>query len=549
MATPDEEDKLDPRVKVELERLNSSTHQINTLEFQLDEARASFRQALTDSTQSLNAISKQLGTCIDKARPFYEARQRAKELHQSTQQAAINFERANSMLAAAKEMVDLAEMGLLEEGREFDANWQEMLNHSTMKVGEAELERNISKKQHERTAAEYDQQELAVKRVQKGLKSVINKSRPYFEAKAKFNQQMEEKKQTVRELEIKVARSKEIYSQALHNLEEISCEIHEKRKTQSIKLGKRVAGVGAEAVPEVHIEKSRTPPSRLKFETHESPAKRLSSPRGEIVTRDDMFLDLPNKTQTPKRPLSLQGEILPLDPHDILAERGSMENLDNISDNDSVCSDHSQDHDMAPSIDIKVKSSLTYRTHRRVTSEASNVMFGLSSKTQLRLASSTGSAEPLKIVQEISNLDVSGSAFSEEESSKNTACEMNSIKQRETSDNGTKISTMESVIQLPISDSASSNVEARQNTISGIERIKPLPISISTEVISDVSVSDNSESQSTINGECLDSPSREAPMEGNIPKKTCIGADGNMDTSACSQKDGANNRSTETTIF
>ena len=43
-------------------------------------ARASFRQVLTDSTQRLNALSKKLGTCIEKARPYYEARMKAKEV-------------------------------------------------------------------------------------------------------------------------------------------------------------------------------------------------------------------------------------------------------------------------------------------------------------------------------------------------------------------------------------------------------------------------------------------------------------------------------------
>ena len=56
------------------------------------------------------------------------------QLQHETQKAAVRFERANSMLSAAKEMVDLAEQGLMQEGRTFDANWQEMLNHATMKV-------------------------------------------------------------------------------------------------------------------------------------------------------------------------------------------------------------------------------------------------------------------------------------------------------------------------------------------------------------------------------------------------------------------------------
>lgn len=44
------------------------------------EARSTFRQVLTESTHQLNALAKKLGSCIDKARPYYDARFNAKEV-------------------------------------------------------------------------------------------------------------------------------------------------------------------------------------------------------------------------------------------------------------------------------------------------------------------------------------------------------------------------------------------------------------------------------------------------------------------------------------
>lgn len=38
---------------------------------------------LTDSTHKLDTLAKKLGNCVDKARPYYEARVRAKEVFQS----------------------------------------------------------------------------------------------------------------------------------------------------------------------------------------------------------------------------------------------------------------------------------------------------------------------------------------------------------------------------------------------------------------------------------------------------------------------------------
>jgi len=65
-----------------------------------------------ESTRRIDELSKKLGACIEKARPYYEARLKAKEALQETQAAAVRFERANSAHAAAKEMVFLAEEGL-----------------------------------------------------------------------------------------------------------------------------------------------------------------------------------------------------------------------------------------------------------------------------------------------------------------------------------------------------------------------------------------------------------------------------------------------------
>lgn len=65
-----------------------------------------------ESTRRIDELSKKLGTCIERARPYYEARLKAKEALQETQAAAVRFERANSAHSAAKEMVFLAEEGL-----------------------------------------------------------------------------------------------------------------------------------------------------------------------------------------------------------------------------------------------------------------------------------------------------------------------------------------------------------------------------------------------------------------------------------------------------
>uniref|UniRef100_A0A671NW28 SH3 domain-binding protein 5 n=1 Tax=Sinocyclocheilus anshuiensis TaxID=1608454 RepID=A0A671NW28_9TELE len=246
-------EELDPRIQEELEHLNQASDEINRVELQLDEARSSYRRILTDSARKLNAQGSQLGACIEKARPYYEARRLAKEAQQETQKAALRYERAVSMHTAAREMVYVAEQGLLADRNTLDPTWQEMLNHATAKVNEAEEERLRSEREHQRVTQLCQEAEAHVQTLQKALKRVIIKSKPYFELKAQFNHILEEHKSKVVQLEERVAKVKTRYSVALRNLEQISEHIHAQRgriraaKERNRARGGRSSPVGAES--------------------------------------------------------------------------------------------------------------------------------------------------------------------------------------------------------------------------------------------------------------------------------------------------------------
>ncbi|XP_074658838.1 uncharacterized protein LOC141911719 isoform X2 [Tubulanus polymorphus] len=288
MEEEENEETLDPRVKDELEVLNHASIEINHLELELDEARSGFRQVLTEATQKLNNLASKLGSCIDKARPYYEARIKAKEAQSETQKAALRFERSCSMQTAAKEMVNLAEQGFLRKGQPFDPAWQEMLNHATMKVNEAEIERIDSELEHQRTATLFNNAEQNVKHLHKELKRSIQKSRPYFEAKSNFNQIMEQQKQNVERLETQVTKAKKSYASALHTLESISDEIHRQRSESQTRreLGQRSSGVGCDApAPPPASESPRSPASRNRANAMQSESTQTESSDEEISAR------------------------------------------------------------------------------------------------------------------------------------------------------------------------------------------------------------------------------------------------------------------------
>ena len=184
-----ESEELDPRVQEELEKLNNCTDEINRLEIQLDDANTVFRQLLSDSTHHLKSLSKRLGNCIEKARPYYESVHQMTRAQAECQKAAVQFQRAAGVHAAAKETISLAEERFLDNSGEwqFDNAWQEMLNHATIKVMDAEKMRAQSEKDHLSKSAAFTDIEQKVKVLEKKLSRHIEKSKPYFEQKEIFN--------------------------------------------------------------------------------------------------------------------------------------------------------------------------------------------------------------------------------------------------------------------------------------------------------------------------------------------------------------------------
>lgn len=264
MSKEDEGD-LDPQIQIELENLNSATDQINKLEIELEEANSTFRILLNESTRRLKLSSKKLGNCIEKARPYHESLEKAREAQIECQKAAVKFQRANEIHAAAKETVALAEQRFMSNSHEwqFDTAWQEMLNHATQKVMDAEKQKAESHAEHQLKARLFNAAEMKVQQLEERFRRSIAKSRPYFEEKQICQDQLQTQKNRIQELQAQVQHAKQTYSTALRNLERISDEIHRQRGDfvgmQTPPPGPREPGVGAElaSLPDFNLELER----------------------------------------------------------------------------------------------------------------------------------------------------------------------------------------------------------------------------------------------------------------------------------------------------
>nr|XP_050034226.1 SH3 domain-binding protein 5-like isoform X1 [Dermacentor andersoni] len=249
----DDREPLDQRVQFELERLNTATELINKLEIELDEARSNFRLLLSESSQKINQLARKLGSHVEKARPYYEARMKVKELEDAARKASLRHERASLAHCTARQMVALAEEGLRRQGAQgsLDPVFQEMLNQATVRVNEAERERVVSRAEQGRLWHACKGQQQTVLDLHQALKKSIVKASlsarrsllqlnnlanqhelqllPYFEMKAQLNEALEEQKKRVFHMEEDVMRVKFSYTEALHNLEQISDQMHQDR--------------------------------------------------------------------------------------------------------------------------------------------------------------------------------------------------------------------------------------------------------------------------------------------------------------------------------
>ncbi|VDN04824.1 unnamed protein product [Thelazia callipaeda] len=231
------------RVHEELEKLNIATDVINKLELQLDEARATFRNIQASWSQKLNELSRKYGSAIAKGRPYYEAKLKERQLREEAQNAAIRFERANSMHAVAKQQVKLTQDSLNRQ-KSIEPECLEVLNHHILRVNEAEIERLEAEELHRSISLLMSQLSKEIAIMEEANTRAIKKSRHYFEQRIEFTKILEHQKSLILKLESEVRQKKYDYTCSLRNLEQISDAIHEERSLSSIK---REPGVGCES--------------------------------------------------------------------------------------------------------------------------------------------------------------------------------------------------------------------------------------------------------------------------------------------------------------
>uniref|UniRef100_A0A1I8GCI3 Zpr1 domain-containing protein n=1 Tax=Macrostomum lignano TaxID=282301 RepID=A0A1I8GCI3_9PLAT len=174
---------LSSRVSAELERLNLSAQQLNSAETDLTEARAEFRRRQSAGLEAMTAARVAAGpSCIEAARPAYEARRRCQLTQLEARAAAARFLRQASPTSSAE---------------------------------------------HQRLARRCHELEAAAARLERSVRaSVARRAKPYFDACERQRRLLEEQKARVDTLEEKRRICKRVYQETMAALEAISEEVH-----------------------------------------------------------------------------------------------------------------------------------------------------------------------------------------------------------------------------------------------------------------------------------------------------------------------------------
>ncbi|NXP34601.1 3BP5 protein, partial [Leiothrix lutea] len=210
----------------------------------LKDARQKFRSVLVEATVKLDELVKKIGKAVEDSKPYWEARRVARQVRAFCLLSLEVITLALNLYQDAVHPLTLAQRSVLPWNVQFCLE----INTSVPWLFTKAVGRVIMvDTQNSRVSATKRATPTPVHCIQSQV--IVNNCslffhRPYFELKAKYYVQLEQLKKTVDDLQAKLALAKGEYKTALKNLEMISDEIHERRRSTA--MGPRGCGVGAE---------------------------------------------------------------------------------------------------------------------------------------------------------------------------------------------------------------------------------------------------------------------------------------------------------------
>lgn len=97
----DSNTSLDPRIQIELEKLNTATDNINKFEVELDLLKKKYESLELEGVENIKKSSLKISNAIEASEVYYKNRSLNIQLQRDVQLAAANYERAKTHLSGS----------------------------------------------------------------------------------------------------------------------------------------------------------------------------------------------------------------------------------------------------------------------------------------------------------------------------------------------------------------------------------------------------------------------------------------------------------------
>lgn len=209
------------------QRFRISQQCVNNLEAELEVARTEYRNMMIESGEKLKEEARNLGSCVEKARPLFDAQRSMRRIQNEVQNASISYKRAQNLKDAAKQMVTSAELKVKEcekmkaSGREADQviAWLEQLNQSNENYQLASKTAASLAARHSKYANEFLYLQTKVAAFEsKGCVKYLDTARPYFNLQLDLWSNLEQQGALMVRLEASLDEARSQLSAALQDI-------------------------------------------------------------------------------------------------------------------------------------------------------------------------------------------------------------------------------------------------------------------------------------------------------------------------------------------
>jgi hypothetical protein len=231
-----EHEEVDPRVQAQLEELNAAMQAVNDTELQLSNAKLELKKVRSDWDTHCQAIMKRLRGAVKTSAPYFHQQSIGDDLKARMVECNAEYKLAKEEHDNARSRLHALESGFPHSSTTAPAErieaTIEQLSAATDAVTSAENRKRIAYDRHERCAALASKAQAEVERLRKQHRNAIEKARPFFDAKAQAERDVEQQSRRVDALKQQLQGAKNRYANAMRVLERISAQVHEQREAR-----------------------------------------------------------------------------------------------------------------------------------------------------------------------------------------------------------------------------------------------------------------------------------------------------------------------------